>query len=304
MSLVVAPESVAQQTCPGLLFASDFAGNPVAGAKDSLIAAVQRGEPVRLGWELDFDADGVADLAHWADAAYLSVWQGEVFAQVDAIHRQRPRRDNGTIELSDEAMEWYGSLGTTGVLEGAFSDGTRMSADLGVSITWCLARADSAAWVLLYRNDRNGNRLAGSMEALLAAIRAGTPVRIGWGLERERDGRTASVEHVVSPVFLGIIDRTHVAAQLPEHIAPRHYWDIDQSFFDDPAVMWRGLMTTRGTFDAVWVNRASGEVIRRSPQRAALSWYAASAAPLSTPTLAVPDGVTRDENRDDERVPR
>lgn len=58
-----------------------------------------------------------------------------------------------------------------------------------------------------------------------------------------------------------------------------------------------------GAPDAVWVNRATGELVRRYPQRAALNWYAPVSPSLSTPTLAVPGGVKRDEGRADERFP-
>ncbi len=293
----------AQAKCEGLLFATGFDKVPSHGSKDALITAVNRGEPIRIGWEFDFNDDGKADLTHWAEASFLSVWQSEVFTQIEAVHAQTPIRSTGNVTLRDTYTEWRGSLGTTGQLDGRYSNGAEFPSDLKSRIFWCSALPGPRGSVLLYRNGINGEDLAGSKDALFAAIRSGQDIQIGWGFQAERDGQTYSVEHLISPVFLSIVNGLDVSAQLPEHIAQRHYLDIDQAFFEDPAVMWRGLMTTKGTFDAVWVNRASGETIRRYPQRAALSWYASAAPDLSTPSLARTGGVTLDETRSDERYP-
>ena len=86
-------------------------------------------------------------------------------------------------------------------------------------------------------------------------------------------------------------------ARLPEHIAQRAYADVAGVSFDNPAVMWRGLMTTQGVFDAVWVNRATGEQVRRHPQRVGLTWFAFQPIEPSARQpgleLAVPGGVRR-----------
>lgn len=299
-----ASPALAQQSCPGLLYASGFDRQPTHGSKAALIAAVEDGRPIRVGWQIDFDQDGRSDLSHWSEAKFLSVWEGEVYTQVGAIHRQRPRRGQGHIELPERYVEWRGSMGSTGRFEGTMSDADGVSSSHHVAITWCAADVRGPQWTLLYRSGINGESLAGSKAALLAAIRAGLPIQIGWGFSAKREDRDIAVEHLVAPVFVSIVDQDQVNAQLPEHIAQRAYTRADGAFFDDPAVLWRGLVSTSGSFDAVWSNRASGEEIRRSPQRAVFSWYAPSAAALDTPSLAVPDGVQRDRTRDEERKPR
>ncbi|MND09586.1 hypothetical protein D3C83_330400 [compost metagenome] len=54
-------------------------------------------------------------------------------------------------------------------------------------------------------------------------------------------------------------------------------------------------MGTDGTFDAVYVDRATGKEVRRFPQRAGLAWFAqlpSSACPMQAPLeLASPGGV-------------
>ncbi len=293
----------ATQTCDNLLFATGYDAKPAAGTKAALVEVIQRGEPVRIGWELDFDGDGKANVSHWSNAAFLSVAQGEAFAQVSAVQRQRPR-GGGRIEFADTFTEWRGMLGSDGSLQGAFSDASPFPDDLSVRITWCGALPPRPRWVAVYRNGIDGEALEGSKEALLAAIRAGQPIQIGWGFSAERDGKALSVEHTISPEFLTIVSGDHVAAQLPEHIAQQSYVNIDGALFDDGAVMWRRLMTTRGTFDAIWVNRATGEIVRRYPQRAMMTWYAQHPVPSDTPPLAVPGGVTRDKARAGDVVPR
>ena len=301
LMLLTSALAQAAQDCPGKLFATGFDRQTLHGSRENLIAAVQRGEIIRVGWELDFDGNGKPDMSHWSEAAFLSVRLGEVHTQVLGIHRQKPARDSGDMTLPEEYSEWRGLLGTTGVLQGSFSDGTTMPDSIAVRITWC--SENQALPTLLFRNGSHGETLAGSRAALLAAIRSGQTVHMGWGLSVERDGQQRSVEHVIAPIYLGIVHGEEVVAQLPEHIALQAYADVDRGLFEDPAVMWRGMMTTTGSFDAVWVNRATGEVVRRFPQRAAISWYGVP-APTGTPALSVPGGVIIDAAREADRLPR
>jgi hypothetical protein len=53
----------------------------------------------------------------------------------------------------------------------------------------------------------------------------------------------------------------------------------DKARVDKAGVMWRGLMGTDGTFDAVFVDRATGQEVRRLPQRAGIAWVAELPAP-------------------------
>ena len=149
------------------------------------------------------------------------------------------------------------------------------------------APASNATWHLIYRHDADGRPISGSKSELLAAVRRGAPIRFAWGVLIEREGQRLSVEHVAEPIFLSIVNDTEVVVQLPEHIAQRAYADMSGASFEDPAVMWRGLMTTEGTFDAVWVNRATGQQVRRQPQRVGLHGSPSSPssqAPVSQPS--------------------
>jgi hypothetical protein len=60
-------------------------------------------------------------------------------------------------------------------------------------------------------------------------------------------------------------------------------------------------MGTDGTFDAVLVDRATGKVVRRMPQRLGLAWFAELPPPGCSAqpplTLALPGGVRSDALR-------
>ncbi|MEM6301220.1 MAG: hypothetical protein AAF749_05725 [Pseudomonadota bacterium] len=267
------------------------------GSLGRLHSAYRRGEKIRLGWELDFNGDNTADITHWADGLFLTEYKNRLFAQLPTIERQRPVDDSGLIEFADAAQRWSGLLGTDGTLVGRFSDGAPKRSS--VRSIWCLADDSKACehrWRLVYKHDRDGTPLLGKKEKLFDAVRLGRPIRLNWGLQSSRNP-SITVEHVAEPVFVTITGN-ELAAQLPEHIAQESYANAAKARFQDPAVLWRGLMSTSGTFDAVWVNRSSGEVVRRSPQRASIGWYTFGPDSLcevdQAPSLAVPGGVVRD----------
>lgn len=163
-----------------------------------------------------------------------------------------------------------------------------------------VAASCSSYWQLLYRHDVDGKPLHGEKTSLFAAVRSGVPIRFAWGGKFEVNGQTLSVEHVAEPVFLTIAGGQEVVVQLPEHILQKSYAEISGAEFNDPAILWRGLMSTNGTFDAVMVHRSTGKEIRRLPQRVSLAWFAflpPSGCPTSQPLeLAVPGGVIHREH--------
>lgn len=290
--------SESQQACgPGHLVTLGADGAVVSGAKEALLSAVGGGMPIRVGWSLDTNDDRVPEVSHWADGAFLSVFEGEVFAQIDDIQRQQPVRGQARIGLPAGRQRWTGLLGTNGLLESHFDDGSAPTR-ARVATTWCVdprTRSCEPEWRLVYRHDSGGNPISGTKQSLLDAIRRGAPVRFAWGFSGTQPNGPVSVEHSAEPVFLTIMQGEHVFVQLPEHIAQLSYARPEGARFESASVMWRGLMGTDGTFDAVYVDRATGREVRRLPQRVGLAWFAqvppsgcAAAAPLD---LAVPGGV-------------
>lgn len=274
-------------------------GSAARGSKDRLRRAVANGTPLRIGWSFDANADGVVDVAHWVDAGFVTDFEGEIFAQIDDIQRQSPQRGQARVLMPAGRQRWTGLLGTNGILEGHFDDGSSPSS-ARVRSTWCVdPRAATCApqWRMVYRHDTDGRSLEGTKHALFDAVRRGAALRLAWGFSASTAGDPVSVEHVAEPVFLTAMKGEHVFVQLPEHIGQTSYSQPDGARFDQPLVMWRGLMGTDGTFDAVVVDRATGREVRRLPQRAGVAWFAELPAPdceAQAPlTLAVPNGARR-----------
>ena len=283
-------------TCPiGHLVTIEPDGSASRGSKDRLRDAVRDGLPIRVNWTLGPHGE----LSHWADAAFISVFEGEVFAQIHDIARQAPQSGKARILMPPGRERWTGLLGTNGMLEGHFDDGSDPTSTR-VRTTWCVdsrAAACMPQWRLVYRHDADGRAIAGTRQALLDAVRRGAALRIAWGFSQVSDGQEVSAEHVAEPVFVTIMKGEHVFAQLPEHIGQESYVDPARARFDQPSVMWRGLMGSDGSFDAVLVDRATGKEVRRLPQRAGLAWFAQSPAPgcesQEPLKLAVPGGARR-----------
>jgi hypothetical protein len=302
--LVSAPVA-SGQSCSQPLLVVGQDGRVSAGSKEKLRSAVKMGLPLRIGWSIDFDSDGKPDLSHWADAVFITEFEGEVFTQIVEIRRQMPKRGAGHIELSGTPQRWTGSIGSNGFLEGAFDDDQKPTR-LRVRAIWRIdprvlceslpasmlrrksgKRAEigyasgrdersakmpcASARRMVYRHDTDGAPVAGAKSALFDAIRSGAQIRFAWGMKRESGGAIISVEHSAEPVFLTIMGGKEVMVQLPELITWRSYVDPSRAAFESPAVMWLGLMSTDGAFDPVWVNRAAGEGVRRVPQRIGLA---------------------------------
>lgn len=296
-ALVVWPAGTQAQgnVCAGRLATIAADGAVVEGTKAAVLDAVRRGAALRIGWSLDPNNDGKPEIVHWADAGFLSEWQDEAFAQIDDIQQQAPRRDPTRIEMPPGRKRWSGLLSTTGLLTGHFDDGTEPIA-IKLRTTWCLASCPPPSWRLVYRHDAEGKPIAGRKQSLLDAVRSGRPIRLAWGGAFTTTGGEVTVEHAAEPVFTSIMGG-EVFVQLPEHIAQTSYFDPAKGAFDSPSVMWRGLMGSTGSFDAVYVDRATGKEVRRLPQKAGIAWFALGSDEASCDgsalTLAVPGGVKR-----------
>lgn len=97
-----------------ILLKTDFDGKVAEGSIEQLIEAIQGGEQIRLGWQLDFDQDKKSDLEHWVDAEFISILNGHVFNQVSPIYRQVPKKEIPQIEILPSPMKWTAIIGTNG----------------------------------------------------------------------------------------------------------------------------------------------------------------------------------------------
>lgn len=285
--------SAQESVCAGHLATIAADGAVLQGTKAAVLDALRRGSAMRVGWSLDSNNDGTPELVHWADAGFLSEWQGEAFAQIDDIQQQAPKRDPTRIEMPKGRRRWSGLLSTSGVLAGHFDDGSEPIA-VKLRTTWCLASCPPPSWRLAYRHDADGKPVEGRKEGLLDAVRRGTPIRLAWGGAFTTPTGNVTVEHAAEPVFTSIMGG-EVFAQLPEHMAQTSYFDPLKATFEAPPAMWRGLLGSTGSFDAVYVDRATGKEILRLPQKAGVAWFTFGSGEPSCEgvalTLAVPGGV-------------
>jgi hypothetical protein len=298
LSMLLLSAAAAASSCPLHLVTVEPDGRTSAGSKDTLREAFRAGLPLRVGWSLSFDEDAEPEVTHWSDGGFLTEFEGEIFAQLADIQAQGPRLGKASISMPAKRKRWSGLIGTNGVLESNFDDG-EATAPTRVRSEWCIdGRAACAvpSWRLVYFHDKSGTALEGDKAALFDAIRRGYPIRFAWGAAFGTPEKPASVEHAAEPVFLTIMGERELFVQLPEHIAQASYHEPSRAAFGQPAVMWRGMMGTDGSFDAVMVDRASGKEVQRMPQRARIAWFAyapdslCAAKPLK---LAERDGVVR-----------
>lgn len=103
----------------------DRDGTPTSGSLEALIEGVRSGRTIRVGWRLPVrfpDDEETRWLEHWADASFLTVWDGQVFAQLRDICEQGMLvgQEEPGFHLEPGAHGWVALIGTTGVVKQAF----------------------------------------------------------------------------------------------------------------------------------------------------------------------------------------
>lgn len=129
-----------------------------------------------------------------------------------------------------------------------------------------------SAWRLLFANGPDGERLEGERSDLVAAIRRGSPVRVGWGEGAE--GGSWSVEEYANATFVNVMGGEQVVAQIEPAMLQTHYTDAAKARLRTPILDWQAIIATDGRFDAVVTEREGGAVVRELDQRYAAFWYA------------------------------
>ena len=107
------------------MFENDAQGNTLSGSKQRLIDAVRAGKPVRI-----YTAG--RRIEHSAGVSYLSIFKGEVFAQIMEIQSQRPAEDPVRIEFRKPGEKWRAIIGTNGFVT-AYIDGREPNKRTGAS---------------------------------------------------------------------------------------------------------------------------------------------------------------------------
>lgn len=118
LGLALSGNVIAQNT--KILLKTDTQGEVVEGSQDTLIEAVRSGSKIRVGWSLDFDKDGKADVEHFIDADFLTVLNGHVFNQTQFIYAQAPNSEKPQVEIGNSEMQWVAVIGSNGILMSRF----------------------------------------------------------------------------------------------------------------------------------------------------------------------------------------
>jgi hypothetical protein len=154
----------------------------------------------------------------------------------------------------------------------------------------------------VFANDARGRDVLGSREALLAAIRRGSPVRVGWS--ESSSSEKWSVEEFSDAGFTSIMGGRDVVAQLDPALIQTNYVDATKAGLRSPAVEWHALMSTDGRFEAVMVDRETGKTARRLVQRTRMHWYVFAPPPDCDRREAIlPPPDARNELVEDSRTP-
>lgn len=97
------------------------------GDKQALIDAVRAGQEIRVGWGVfwQYKDGSEGGVEHVADSKFLTIFEGDLYAQVDSILPQRPRPGQGEILLnSPNGERWTGMVNTKGTFQSFVSSKT------------------------------------------------------------------------------------------------------------------------------------------------------------------------------------
>ena len=128
-------------------------------------------------------------------------------------------------------------------------------------------------WRSVYKHDGNGKLLEGSMDSLIAGIRNGYDVRIGWGWQRQLGDSLLTLEHVAEPLYISIIQGSDVSAIIDPHPLLKSYIAINEQAFSEEGHIWQCIMTTKGTFNAQVYDRSTGKLVKDWPQNHKMTWF-------------------------------
>lgn len=98
-----------------MVYSNDKDGMSLEGSKSDLIESIRQGNPVRI-------YTSGRRIEHAMEAQFLSIFKGDVFAQITPIHAQAPAEDPTQILFRAPGKKWQSIVGTNGFVT-AFTDG-------------------------------------------------------------------------------------------------------------------------------------------------------------------------------------
>mgnify|MGYP001796492818 CR=1 FL=1 len=127
-----------------IAYRNDGDGATLDGSKTELINAVRKGYPIRIGW-------GGSRVEHFADASFLTIFEGEVFAQIHTIVGQQPLISGDSVKIRFRMQNhWTKLAGTNGYSTGFMTDYFKDSLTGGG-----VDRYNTTTWYVLYPNRKS-----------------------------------------------------------------------------------------------------------------------------------------------------
>jgi len=110
-----------------VIYEADKEGSVITGDRADLIDYISNGSPLRVGWTLEFvnpSTGSIESFSHWADAGFITILNGHVFAQIQSIYQQGPGLGNPpSVFLSNNKPHgWVAVIGSTGIVRQKFAD--------------------------------------------------------------------------------------------------------------------------------------------------------------------------------------
>jgi len=127
-------------------------------------------------------------------------------------------------------------------------------------------------WRFLFANGPHGEEVGGKRADLIAAVRRGSPLRVGWG-EAAKDG-SWSVEEFSNVGFTNLMGGKDLVVQLEPAMIQNDYLDATKATLRAEPLEWRAMMSTDGRFDAQMTVPSTGKLYRTLRQRTRIHWYA------------------------------
>lgn len=141
LAALAAPASAlaAERPCGGRHLATIEADAKVSsGSREAVVAAARKGEALRVGWQIG--PAGKPDLEHWQDARFITIFEGQVFAQIGDIHHQFGKRGKAQVDVGKSLSFWNASIGTDGRMMGRLSDQAEPTT-MALRTYWCRSGA-------------------------------------------------------------------------------------------------------------------------------------------------------------------
>lgn len=131
-----ATAEAAQPHCPAPVLVTDATGAEVEGSKQGLLAALQAGQAVQVGFRLsDQTTDGFY-LTHWINPAEFSQMGDDLFTRASKVHLQLPEDADLSLGLPADSEIAVPLIGTDGLVYFRRTDDKALTIE-PVTAWWC-----------------------------------------------------------------------------------------------------------------------------------------------------------------------